>query len=156
MKFHPRRQGDLGEMSAMEWFESKGAGIYFPIGHSPHADFIAEFDDGLARIQVKTSTCFRLGRWQVTICTRGGNQSWSGIVKYFDPAFCEFLFVVVGDGRRWCIPSSAIAGGRGVNLGGPKYSEFEVESGRPLPTRHGDEPASTIDSLQRSGGCPSG
>jgi Holliday junction resolvase-like predicted endonuclease len=58
MKFHPRRQGDLGEMSAMEWFESKGAGIYFPIGHSPHADFIAEFDDELVRVQVKTCTCF--------------------------------------------------------------------------------------------------
>ena len=45
----------------MEWFASKGAGIYFPIGHSPHCDFIAEFDDRLARVQVKTCTCFREG-----------------------------------------------------------------------------------------------
>ncbi len=51
VKFHPRRQGDVGEISAMEWFESKGAGIYFPIGHSPHCDFIAEFADGLVRVQ---------------------------------------------------------------------------------------------------------
>ena len=38
----------------MEWFESQGAGIYFPIGHSPHSDFIAEFGERLVRVQVKT------------------------------------------------------------------------------------------------------
>ena len=140
----------------MEWFESQGAGIYFPIGHSPHADFIAEFDERLVRVQVKTCTSFRLDRWQVTICTRGGNQSWSGLVKYFDASRCDCLFVVVGDGRRWCIPSSAVRGGRGICLGGPKYSEFEVEHGRPLPDPHGEEPASTIGSSNAPGGCPSG
>ena len=128
----------------MEWFASKGAAIYFPVGHSPHCDFIAEFGDRLARVQVKSCTAYRFDRWQVTICTCGGNQSWSGLVKHFDSASCDYLFVVVGDGRRWCIPSHAIAGGRGVALGGPKYAEFEVEPGRPLPSPHGDEPASTI------------
>src|SRR5215213_7161171 len=72
---HWRRQGDLGQLSAMEWFASKGAGIYFPVGHSPHCDFIAEFGDRLARVQVKSCTAYRFDRWQVTICTRGGNQS---------------------------------------------------------------------------------
>jgi hypothetical protein len=148
---HWRRQGDLGELSAMEWFASKGAGVYFPIGHSPHSDFVAEFGNQLTRVQVKSSTCFRMNRWQVTLCTRGGNQSWSGVVKYFDPAFCDWLFVVVGDGRRWCIPSSAIQGGRGICLGGPKYAEFEVESGHPLPPRDDQEPASTIVSLDPRG-----
>ena len=135
----------------MEWFESKGAGIYFPIGHSPHADFIAEFDERLVRVQVKTCIAFRCSRWQVTICTAGGNQSWSGLVKYFDPSRCDYLFVVVGDGRRWCIPSSAISGGRRVSLGGTKYSEFEVERGRPLPDPHAEEPASTIGSSNARG-----
>jgi hypothetical protein len=135
----------------MEWFASKGAGLYFPIGHSPHCDFIAEFDDRLARVQVKSCTCYRLDRWQVTICTRGGNQSWSGLAKYFDPTLCDVLFVVVGDGRRWCIPSSAISVVRGITLGGPKYSEFEVEPGRPLPARHDKEPASTIGSSNARG-----
>jgi hypothetical protein len=135
----------------MEWFASKGAGVCFPVGHSPDYDFIADFGDRLARVQVKTCTSFRLNRWQVTICTRGGNQSWSGLVKYFDPAFCEYLFVVVGDGRRWCIPALHVHGGRGINLGGPKYAEFEVEHGAPLPPRTADEPASTIVSLDPRG-----
>ena len=140
----------------MEWFASKGAGIYFPIGHSPDCDFIAEFDDRLARVQVKTCTCWIKNRWSVTLCTRGGNQSWSGLVKRLDASRCDYLFVVVGDGRRWCIPSASRRGRVGIQLGGPKYAEFEVEPGRPLPPRTADEPASTIGSSQRSGGCPSG
>ena len=41
----------------------------------------------------------------VTVCTRGGNQSWSGLVKRLDPTSCDYLFVLVGDGRRWFIPA---------------------------------------------------
>jgi hypothetical protein len=148
---HWRRQGDLGELSAMEWFASKGAGIYFPVGHSQHCDFIAEFDDRLARVQVKTCTCWLKNRWSVTLCTRGGNQSWNGVVKHLDRSRCDYVFVVVGDGRRWCIPSEALAGGSHVLLGGPKYSGFEVEPGRPLPDPHGQEPASTIGSSNARG-----
>ena len=116
----------------MEWFASKGAGVYFPIGHSPHCDFIAEFGDRLDRVQVKSCTSFRYNRWQVTICTRGGNQSWSGLVKHFSPQRCDYLFVHVGDGRRWFIPSRAVGGGSGLLLGGPKYEAYEVEPDRPL------------------------
>jgi PD-(D/E)XK nuclease superfamily protein len=135
----------------MEWFASKGAMICIPFGHSPNYDFVVDFGDRLERVQVKTCSSFRLNRWQVAICTRGGNQSWSGVVKYFDQGQCEFLFVVVGDGRRWCIPSTAIHGGRGICLGGPKYSEFEVEAGHPLPPRDEQEAASTIVSLDPRG-----
>jgi hypothetical protein len=129
----------------------QGAGIYFPIGHSPHSDFIAEFDERLERVQVKTCTCWIKNRWSVTLCTRGGNQSWSGLVKRFDVSRCDYLFVLAGDGRRWCIPAAAVDGGSGIQLGGPKYAEFEVEPGRPLPPRQGAEPASTIGSSTARG-----
>jgi hypothetical protein len=104
----------------MEWFASKGAHIVVPVGHSPDYDFIADLGDRLLRVQVKTCIAFRKGRWEVKVCTRGGNQSWNGIVKRLDPSQCDFLFVVVGDGRRWAIPSSAVEGGTGIRLGGPK------------------------------------
>jgi hypothetical protein len=35
----------------------------------------------------------------------GRNQSWTGVVKRLDPARFDYLFVLVGDGRRWFIPS---------------------------------------------------
>jgi hypothetical protein len=95
--------------------------------------------------QVKTCTCWRNGRWDVTLATRGGNQSWSGLVKHLNAARCDYVFVVVGDGRRWCVPAGPVGGGSQILLGGPKYSEFEVERGPPLPSPTDQEPASTID-----------
>lgn len=130
-----RRQGDLGEISAIEWLSSRRYSVYLPLGHSPHCDLIAETDGELIRIQVKTCTVFRGGRWEVTLCTRGGTQSWSGLVKHLDRGRIDYLFVLVADGRRWFIPAHAVAGGTGILLGGPKYASFEVEAGRPLPPR---------------------
>jgi PD-(D/E)XK endonuclease len=133
---NPRKQGDLGELSAMEWLASQGAHIYVPVGHSPDVDLIADFGDRILRVEVKTSTCRReSGRWYIHISTLGGNQSWSGLVKYFDPARCDYLFVLVGDGRRWFVPTSALEGRSAITLGGPKYSEFEVEPGKPPVAR---------------------
>ncbi len=133
-RISPRRQGDLGELSAMEWLASQGYGVNFPIGHSPDYDLIADDGDALLRVQVKTTTRYRKGRWDVMICTRGGNQSWNGTVKWFSSSRCDSLFVLVADGRRWFIPAEAVGGTSGLRLGGPKYAEFEVEPGRPLPS----------------------
>ncbi len=146
-----RHQGDIGELSAMEWFASKGAQIFVPIGHSPDVDLIVQLDGRALRIEVKTSTrAIERRRWEVMIATRGGNRSWSGLVKHFDPKRCEFLFVHVGDGRRWLIPTGAIDAATGLTLGGSKYAEFEIEPGRPLRPEIGD-----LES-QDSGEYPSG
>jgi hypothetical protein len=129
---NPREQGDKGELSAATWFSEQGASVAFPLFHSPNWDLVVEREEGLYRVQVKTSTVFRNARWEVAICTRGGNRSWSGIVKRFSASRCDILFVHVGDGRRWCIPSERVDGGSAIHLGGLKYAEFEVDSGRPL------------------------
>ena len=133
-RISPRRQGDLGELSAMEWLGSKGYGVCFPIGHSPDYDLIADDGEALLRVQVKTATGYRKRRWEVALCTRGGNGSWSGLVKRFSSTRCDLLFVLVGDGRRWCIPSEVVEAGTRLVLGGPEYAEFEVERGRALPS----------------------
>jgi Holliday junction resolvase-like predicted endonuclease len=131
-RMSPRRQGDLGELSAMEWLGSQGHHVFIPIGHSPDVDLVADDGEALLRVQVKTTTQHGNGRWRVAVCTRGGNRSWSGLVKRFSSTRCDWLFVHVGDGRRWFIPSDAVIGGTALHVGGPKYAEFEVERGRPL------------------------
>jgi hypothetical protein len=137
-RLKPREQGDLGELSAMEWLVGQGAKVFVPIFHSPDVDLIAELADALLRIQVKTSTVRnKRGRWEITISTRGGNQSWNGLVKYLDPSRCDYLFVLVGDGRRWFIPTAALECRSGLTLGGPKYAEFEIAEGQP-PVRHSE------------------
>jgi hypothetical protein len=128
-----REQGDIGELSAMEWLAEQGARIYLPLGHSPDVDFVADLPERrLIRVQVKTTTSFRNGRWCPLIATRGGNQSWNRVAKYFSPTRCDYLFVHVGDGRRWFIPADRIEATTGLVLGGPKYAEFEVERGRSI------------------------
>ncbi len=134
-RLKPREQGDIGELSAMDWLASQGAHVYVPVGHSPDVDLIADIGGRLLRVEVKTSSYRNEnGRWEIGIATRGGNQSWSGLVKHFEPDRCDYLFVLVGDGRRWLIPTEELECKTGLSLGGPKYSEFEVERGRPLPT----------------------
>lgn len=117
----------------MEWLVSQGGHLYVPMGHSPDIDIIVAFGERLLRIEVKTTTCqSRPDRWALMIATRGGNQSWNGLVKHFDPARCDYLFAHVGVGRRWLIPTDALGAASSISLGGPKYSEFEVDGGRPL------------------------
>jgi hypothetical protein len=61
-----------------------------------------------------------------------GPSSWNGVAKRFDPARVDYLFVLVGNGRRWFIPADVVEGSRGLVVGGPKYSEFEIERGTPF------------------------
>ncbi len=129
---HWRRQGDLGEAAALEWLVAQGWNVYVPFGHSQDCDLVADMHGRLVRVQVKTSTSFLRGRWQVSLCTRGGNRSWSGLVRRFSADRCDWLFVVVGDGRRWFIPSAAVEGGNAILIGGPKYARYEIAPGRPL------------------------
>ena len=105
--------------------------------HGSGYDLIAHFpEDGRTLlVRVKTSTCWSNGRYEVALATRGGNQSWNGVVKLLDATCCDALFVHCGDGRRWFIPSEHLSGGSKLLLGGPKYAGYEVSSGEPLQAR---------------------
>jgi hypothetical protein len=121
----------------MEWLGSKGATVWVPLTHSPDVDLMAELSGDLIRVQVKTSThraVLQSGEehWKVAIATSGGNQSWTGLTKKFDPTKVDYLFALVGNGRRWLIPSDCIEAAREVTLGGRKCSEFEIEPGTPF------------------------
>jgi hypothetical protein len=69
----------------------------------------------------------------------------SGLVKRLDATRCDYLFVLVGDGRRWFIPASAVGGGTAIQLGGPRYAEFEVARGDPIPGSPQPDALSTLD-----------
>ena len=158
-----RQQGDLGEASAIEWLTRRGATVCAPLGHSPDYDMIADLDGRLFRVQVKTTT-FQITtpdghqRWSAQLATNGGNQSWSGIAKRFCAATVDLLFVLVGDGRRWLIPAAAVEAHNAVQLGGLKYSEFEIDRGGPIesvvygggPPLESESPAGEYPSGQRT------
>jgi PD-(D/E)XK endonuclease len=132
-----RQQGDLGEVSAIEWLTRQGAVVAVPFGHSPDFDLVAEVSGRLLRVQVKTSTQ-QINtpngylRYPVSLVTCGGNQSWTGVAKLFDPAKVDYLFALTSAGRRWFIPATDLEGKRGIHLGGDKYSEYEIEATAPI------------------------
>jgi hypothetical protein len=155
-----RQQGDLGEASAIEWLTRQRAVVLIPFGHSPDYDLVADVDGRLLRIQVKTSTYVEVaangfGRYQVHIATNGGNQSWTGVAKRFDPRRADYVFALVGDGRRWLIPAGEIDGSTNITLGGLKYSEYEIEPGWPIAELVFGEGAS-VESDGAEGEYPSG
>ena len=133
----PREQRDIGERAAAVWLLGQPrTSVFFPFGHSPDADLVADIDGTLVRIQVKTTTLYvKNGRYQVSLATRGGNQSWNRIVKRFSSSRCEYLFVLVEDGRQWFIPSAAVDGTTAIVVGGPKYAGDEVDRGRAFACR---------------------
>lgn len=146
----------------MEWLTTKGATVWVPFSHSPHIDLMAEWEARPIGIQVKTST-FRSHpkngdrRWKVAIATRGGNRSWTGLTKRFDPTKVDYLFVLVGDGRRWFIPAPFVEAASEVSLGGEKYSEFEIEAGTPFEaTVYSNGEPNRIAALDALGECQSG
>ncbi len=154
-----RQQGDLGEGSAVEWLMSRGATVLIPFGHSPDYDLVAELGGDLIRIQVKTSTQHSVtpeghARCPVSLVTSGGNQSWTGVTKRADPSSFDYLFVLVGSGRRWLIPAPALDARNSITLGGPKYAEYEIDCGRPIDSVI-YETGSPIES-SRPGEYPSG
>jgi PD-(D/E)XK endonuclease len=131
----PREQGDWGERSAALWLLSQGALVFIPFGHSPDIDLITILEDRAVRVQVKNCSHWRQNRWECLLCTRGGNQSWSGIVKRLDPSRYDYLFVVVADGRRWWIPSAALEVGTRLRLGGPQVRRLRGRSRTADPWR---------------------
>jgi hypothetical protein len=139
-----RTQGDLGEVSAIEWLASCGYPVWLPVGRSPDCDVVSRIEGRLVGVQVKTSRRLVNDRFYVMVCTKGGNQSWNGVVKRFSATRCDWLFVLVADGRRWFIPASVVGGGSAIMLGGPKYAAYEVEPSRPLSAASGVTP---LDSM---------
>jgi hypothetical protein len=154
------QQGDIGEASAIEWLTRMGAVVLAPIGHSPDFDLVAYVNGWLLRIQVKTSTQQLTTleghkRSVVALVTSGGNQSWNGSRKKADPSRFDYLFALTVEGRRWFIPSTMLEAGTSVTLGGPKYSEFEIEPGGSIEDLVYDVDPS-IESRAASGEYPSG
>jgi PD-(D/E)XK nuclease superfamily protein len=156
-----RQQGDLGEASAIEWFTRLGAVVAAPLGHSPDYDLVVEHRDRLIRVQVKTSVCTTRTpagheRHCVQVATLGGNQSWTGVVRKFDSSRADALFILSGDGRRWLIPAHAVEGATSINVGGQKYSEFEIERGFPLAPLVYGLYGTPLESTSPQGVYPSG
>lgn len=124
-----RRQGNVGIGSAVAYFTSIGATVSIPLTDSQEYDLVVDIKGTLKKVQVKTSIYKRDGRYEVHLATRGGNQSWSGVSKKFNPDKVDELFILTGDGKRYCIPTSKVKC-KTYLIPGVKYRKYRVKLGK--------------------------
>lgn len=122
------QQGDLGEARAIYELVRLGYALSKPMHvHLPY-DFIAEKDNVLYRVQVKTSGhVLRKSTqvYQVQLCSTGGNRL-INTRTHFDASKIDLLFVMTTDDRCWLIPATNIKSRNNITVGTATYSEFQI------------------------------
>ncbi len=102
-------------MLAACWFSLCGFGSAIPVEPAVY-DLLVSMPDGIKRVQVKTTTYYGKGGWQVVVGRRPyseGNRK--GLVPY-DPELIDWFFIVDGELALYLIPSNVIAGRVGILL----------------------------------------
>lgn len=108
---------------AAAWFSLCGFSPAIPVEPTVY-DLLVSVPDGIKRVQVKTTTYYSKGGWQVVVGRRpysAGNRE--GLVPY-DPDLIDWFFIVDGDLAMYLIPSQVIAGRVGLLL--RNYSGYIV------------------------------
>ena len=122
-----------GVGSAIEWFLSRGYDVSVPV-EPTHYDLVVGSDDGLKRVQIKTTNHKDRGSFKV-------NTYW---LSYDPDAECrktyskrrkkpytkeqiDLLYVLTGDGVVYLIPLEALNGQQTIVLGA-KYKKFKIPS----------------------------
>jgi hypothetical protein len=122
---NPRQQGLIGLTDAIGWFGANGYGVLLPLIDAQPYDLVVDGEEGLQRVQVKTTTVrTRYGIFVVSLTTSGGNQSFH-TRKPFDPSDADLLYVLTDDGSRYLIPATSIRSRTALNLGA-RVARFEV------------------------------
>lgn len=120
-----KKQGDAGVGVAIAYFCVEGYNVSLPLTDSQDYDLIVEQSGKLETVQVKTATQKDGNIYVVELQTKGGNQSWSGIVKTLKDTEVDLLFVVTKAGTTYLIPVSEITNRATLNLGN-KYEKYRV------------------------------
>ncbi|CAN5875762.1 hypothetical protein BH24ACT15_BH24ACT15_07800 [soil metagenome] len=127
-RYNPRKQGEIGLGAAIAWFSSNGYGVSIPLADNQPYDLVVEDEEGLKRVQVKTTTHRKpRGNFGVALRTNGGNKS-RHTHKLFDVRTCELLFVLTDDGRRYLFPTAELKPRTELTLG-PRYDCYVVGEG---------------------------
>jgi PD-(D/E)XK endonuclease len=111
------RVGDLGEVAFVHKAMSLGYVVGKPYGQMHRYDFMVEGGNKLWRVQVKTSTCMRDGRYQLCIqrithrrCVAYKKSELDFVVAYLMPENAWYI-----------LPISVIAGRRSLLLAPPGF-----------------------------------
>lgn len=119
-------QGAVGLGIAIAWFVENGYIVSIPLNDNQPYDIIVDNNNGLKRVQVKTTRNKEKGRKNYTVQLRSirPNKNLNKIKK-FDGHSCDLLFIVAENKDKYCIPAQELNGRTTVNLG-PKTEKWKV------------------------------
>ncbi|GAA1865701.1 hypothetical protein GCM10009687_36410 [Asanoa iriomotensis] len=122
------RSAAIGE--AVSWFLRRGYTPSLPVEPTRY-DIVVESDEGLKKVQVKTTTRQKGGRFQVGVSRmeyRAVAASTTNVRRVRATYTCEdvdFFFVITSGGDRYLIPTRVVGGHTVISLG-EKYRAFLV------------------------------
>jgi len=122
---NPRKQGNAGLGIAIAYLSRIGVEVAIPLTDTQRYDLIIVHDEGMERVQVKTTTVKQGRNYYARLTTIGGNHTQVKVRK-FEPTDYEWLFVVCGDATAYMIPTQAITARTGLVLG-RRYEHYRLE-----------------------------
>lgn len=100
---------DAAATLAASWFLVRGYKPAFPVEPALY-DLLVSTDDGVKRVQVKTTTFSGKDGWQVAVSRRPYSAGNRTARAPYDPNLIDLFFIVDGDLTMYLIPSRIIAG----------------------------------------------
>jgi len=98
----------MGVGRAIAYYSAKGWAAFIPVADMSRYDLIVDDGERLIKVEVKTTT---RTNGEISLRTKGGNSTWSGIVKYISTSDCDVVFVVnLNTGGEREYPATELAG----------------------------------------------
>jgi hypothetical protein len=123
-----KKQGDAGLGQAIAYFTSKGYDVALPLTDSADWDLIVEMEDGLKRIQVKTSSQIsKTGVMKFNCDVKGGNKTFTKPAKTIQEQKWEYIFLHHLITRKQAlVPKEVLITKGQINLGSSqcKYKDY--------------------------------
>lgn len=114
-RIDPMRLRDAALPIAAAWFTVRGSTISLPIEQAVY-DLLVQSDDGIHRVQVKTTTTKSTGNGTVTVSRRPYSVGNLAPRMPYDPDVIDYFFIVDGDFDMYLIPSRVVAGRVAIQL----------------------------------------
>lgn len=106
-----------GSLLAASWFALSGHNVSWPLEPSRY-DLLVGTDEGIRRVQVKTTTVRAGGTWKVYLSTsRRGRRT-------YDPDEIDDFFIIDGELECYLIPVTVVGGLHAIHLGG--YTKVQL------------------------------
>lgn len=119
-------QGNLGLSKAIEYFTSNGIRVSIPLNDTQKYDLVADIDNKLYRISVKTTRYISYGHFVVQLRNTGGARVGSVRKVPFDNTSCDYLFVYCSNEKIFLVPSKNILSKNILTITDEVASLYEV------------------------------